>query len=302
MLQEVRLFVESAQVGDLDTVKTLQIECKNLTNFNANKKRQLSRELEIRLIVERMQSGISATTVPENIESIFRSIKIHGLRSFSIGFKTDVIKCALSEMKIFDDNVNDDISQFADSLIFISDAKYSDGNITKNVRKWMEPEDQRDLLNSFPIFGMIPNLKQFLPLDIIVPDVEWKWEGWGDDLIWNQLKLVLEGWGDDIRWKYLRELGLKPKRKLEIYEEYSYKEESDSEFEDEIEEEWNQFVTMVNSISKSTWVEIFGMLYHGRNAPCGGNRHDYLLAKLDPDNKFFRRKNKSRKRKRDSDN
>jgi len=211
-------------------------------------------------------------------------------------------------MDIFDENVNDDISTFADSKILIDYDTYNDGNITKTASLYPHAEDKRrEILDSFPIFGLIPNVKKFLPRNMRpgfvhnLPSVEWVWEGWDDEAIWDHIQIKTTTHEVVNKWKYLKALaGLRPKQKFLLYSKHHKQSQSDdSDYESEMEQEYHQFEEMINAISKSAWVKIFRMMKYGQGAPKGTvNRHEHLVEQLDPENKFFRRKKKGMKRKR----
>merc|ERR1719335_794991 len=87
----------------------------------------------------------------------------------------------------------------------------------------------------------------------------------------------------DRKWEYLKDtLNIPPKAKFDLYNCKSYRMKNLSEFENELETEFEEFEKRVDTMTKEEWVEVFGIMRHGRSAPAGVDPHEYLVEKLDP--------------------
>jgi len=296
--------VENAEVKDINQVQALLSEVKKLKHCTETKLFRLLERKKAESVRTTLQQHFLSVDVPGPMNGIFRNIKVQSPYSFRIGFSAKIIKQTLNEVQIFDDNVNDDISHFAESEVVVENRTFSDSRLSFTLIKWSD-EEKRKILNAFPIFGMIPYLKKYMApgmkcRDNMPSPEDWFWEGWSDDAIWDQLQTT---WNPREKWKWLEfPFYIHPKEKLQLYNQYGNRRfVNDGKHEQELKVEWESFKAMVDSISKEQWIEISGLMEHGRSAPGGKDSHAYLVEKLDPENEFFRRK-KNRKRKRDSDN
>ena len=128
-----------------------------------------------------------------------------------------------------------------------------------------------------------------------IPNIAWNWSGWHDGALRTFCKADLEDY--DKRWEYLRSKGMP--LKFKFYGFYSMDSDYEgTEYENEMEDEWEAVVETLESISFEDMVSFYAMVDHGKKVPGDEEVHEYWVKRFDPENRIFRRKN-CRKRKRE---
>lgn len=268
------------------------------------------------LTLERLRGEIESQEVPSKYEAIFRSIQISPLKEssyykhdWSLGFESLIIEETLTDMQFFNRNVNEYISAYADSKICIQYGE-SNGRIMLVIKDsggysciLSDHRDQEKIaisvLNSFPIFAMIPCLREILPSAIEpgygnnwIPSLRTPWNGWTHE----QLRTLVVDVED--RYNFItRDLGIEPKCKFwgKFCHEQGYKmhtpnrfDTRNDEFIDELQIEWQEMNAKIESLNIDQLTTILGRLKYGWME----DAYDVWVQILDPENKFFRRKKK----------
>lgn len=253
------------------------------------------------------------------MESIFRSISILNFSTssldpesihYTIGFSHEEIKIVLDNF-VEEEVICKEISLFADSVVHISFRRSEHAQISfrdsggthvsiNQDLKHSSDYGQRDesclrILESFPIFSLVPYLRDYIPFELKhrfwMPHIEWHWNGWDSEMYFEFITQEMNREWVGKRGKVVGMIrsGFELRARLQGFWSLEHK---FREYEDDTDELWEEFLESVDAITEKEWLNFYGMVKVRLTSADGINLEDYWYARIDPDKKFILRKRK----------